>query len=71
MPADDVHVLVRDAIEAWAADPGRPAGRSTRSRRDRSRRAELEARIAEAQDWLADLIDKRAAATSPRPGTPS
>ena len=59
VPADDVHALVPDAID----DLGRqtPAARLAAARppETAARRAELDARIGEAQDWLADLMEKR------------
>ena len=58
MLAEDVHLLVRDAVEAWSQTPAvRQA--AARSPETGGRRAELEARIAEDQDRLADLTGKR------------
>lgn len=57
VPAADVHALVREAMTAWAASPAAQAAAAGTG--TTGRRAELEARIAEAQDWLADLIAKR------------
>ena len=63
VPADDVHALVADAIEAWMQTP---AVRLAAAQAAASmpavispRRAELSARIAEDQDRLADLTGKR------------
>lgn len=60
--AEDVHVLARIFIEAWLRTPAvaealRRAAAS--SPEIASRRAELEASIAEEQDWLGNLMEKR------------
>jgi DNA invertase Pin-like site-specific DNA recombinase len=58
VPAEDVHALVKDAVMAWASTPA--ARQAAAQAPDTTgRRAELEARIAEAQDHLANLIEKR------------
>lgn len=58
IPADDVHALLRGAVLVWARTP---AARliAAQTPETGSRRAELEARIAETQGWLADLLEKR------------
>lgn len=58
VPAADVHLLVRDAVMAWASSPAARLA-AARAPQTASRRAELDARIAGAQDQLADLIEKR------------
>jgi DNA invertase Pin-like site-specific DNA recombinase len=59
VPAEDVHQLVRIAVEAWAQTPMARAAMAQAAPEIGSRRAELTAQLAEWQDWLADLIDKR------------
>ena len=56
--AEDVHLLVRDAVEFWLQTPAARAA-AARTPETGGRRAELETRIGEAQGWLADLEVKR------------
>jgi DNA invertase Pin-like site-specific DNA recombinase len=58
VPAEDVHDLIRDAVMAWAETPAAKLA-AARTPETASRKAELDARIAEAQGWLADLEAKR------------
>lgn len=58
VPAEDVHILFREAVEAWAQTPAARLA-AAQSPETATRRAELDARIGEAQDWMADLIEKR------------
>ena len=58
VPAADVHELIRDVVEEWATtEDAREAAALTPQ--TATRRAELETRIAEEQEWLADLLTKR------------
>ena len=62
MLAEDVHVLVADAIMIWTQTPDfqlAAARAAAGSPEIAGRRAELAARIAEDQDRLADLTGKR------------
>jgi DNA invertase Pin-like site-specific DNA recombinase len=56
--AEDVHVLIRDAVLIWAATPAARLA-AAQVPETGGRRAELETRIAEAQGWLADIMEKR------------
>lgn len=56
--AEDVHLLIRDAIMVWADSPAARLA-AQRSPETATRRAELEARIADTQDMVADLWQKR------------
>jgi|HubBroStandDraft_3_1064219.scaffolds.fasta_scaffold00345_19 DNA invertase Pin-like site-specific DNA recombinase len=58
VPAEDVHVLVRDAVMAWAATPAamRAAARGPETA---GRRAELDAELADLLGQAADLDAKR------------
>jgi hypothetical protein len=56
--AEDVHELLRVAVMVWAESPAAKLA-AARTPETGSRRAELEARIAESQTWLADILDKR------------
>jgi DNA invertase Pin-like site-specific DNA recombinase len=57
VPASQVHALVREFMTEWAATPAAQAAAAGTC--DTGRRAQVETRIAEAQDWLADLMTKR------------
>lgn len=56
--AEDVHALLHDAVVAWSETPAARAAAAL-SPETGSRRSELEERIAESQEWLADLAQKR------------
>jgi len=58
--AEDVHELFRRAVMVWAASPAARLA-AARTPETASRRAELEARIAEAQDDITDLWEKNRA----------
>ena len=58
VPAEDVHVLLRQAVMIWAETPVAKLA-AARVPETASRRAELEASIAEEQDWLGNLMEKR------------
>lgn len=58
IPAEDVHALVADAVAEWSRTPAARMA-AQRSPETGSRRAELEARVAETQEMLADLEAKR------------
>jgi DNA invertase Pin-like site-specific DNA recombinase len=58
--AEDVHELIEDAVMVWTESPvARAAAALVSETGTATRRAELEARITEAQGWLADVEVKR------------
>jgi DNA invertase Pin-like site-specific DNA recombinase len=56
--AEDVHTLIADTIAVWATTPAARLA-AARTPETATRRAELEARIADTQDMVADLWSKR------------
>jgi site-specific DNA recombinase len=58
VPAEDVHTLIRDAIEDWAATPAAMLA-AARGPETAARRAELETELADLLDQAAELDAKR------------